>query len=198
VPEAIVRRGAVAAAARQRGISLGERRDLGKIDLRCDPGDRTAIAAIGRALDLILPTEAGATARSDAVAVLWLGPDQWLITCSASDVAPLQRALREALGSVHAALTDVTDGRVAFRLAGPNARDALAKGCPLDFHPRAFAVGSCAQSLFAKVAVLIHLLNDDRSGGPTFDVYVGRSFSPYLWAWLEDAGREYGVHVSVD
>ncbi len=31
--------------------------------------------------------------------------------------------------------------------------------------------------------------------GPIFDIYVVRSFAEYLWAWLEDAGREYGVRV---
>ncbi|MEJ2014153.1 MAG: sarcosine oxidase subunit gamma family protein [Limibacillus sp.] len=28
-----------------------------------------------------------------------------------------------------------------------------------------------------------------------YDIYVLRSFSDYLWRWLEDAGREYGVAV---
>ena len=71
----------------------------------------------------------------------------------------------------------------------------LAKGCPLDLHPRAFTPGSCAQSLLAKADVLIHLRADDPRHGPTFDLYVARSFAHYLWAWLEDAGREYGVQV---
>ena len=96
---------------------------------------------------------------------------------------------------MHAAIVDVSDGRVALRLAGPNARDVLAKGCPLDLHPRAFPSGSCAQSLLAKAAVLIHLLDDDPHRGPTFDLYVARSSAHYLFAWLEDAGCEYGVQV---
>jgi sarcosine oxidase subunit gamma len=101
--------------------------------------------------------------------------------------------LRAALADAHAAIMDVSDGRVAFRLAGPSARDVLAKGCPLDLHPRAFPPGSCAQSLLAKAAVLIHLLDDAPERGPNFDVYVARSFAHYSWTWLEDAGREYGV-----
>ena len=90
---------------------------------------------------------------------------------------------------MHAAITDVTDGRVAFRVAGPSARDVLAKGCPLDLHPRAFPPGRCAQSLLAKASVLIHLVDDGPERGPSFDVYVARSFADYLWTWLEDAGR---------
>ena len=110
-------------------------------------------------------------------------------------MAGLLASLREALAGVHAAITDVTDGRVAFRVAGPSARDVLAKGCPLDLHPRAFPPGRCAQSLLAKASVLIHLVDDDPERGPSFDVYVARSFAQYLWTWLEDAGREYGVLI---
>ena len=45
--------------------------------------------------------------------------------------------------------------------------------------------------------MLLHLLDDDAQRGPTFDLYVARSFAHYLWAWLEDAGREYGVQVGI-
>jgi len=183
------------ARLRPRGVRLGERQGLGKIDLRGDPQDRAFMTAVGRVLDLLLPSEPGTSASQERIAALWLGPDQWLLTGPASDLAPLLGPLREALADVHAAITEVTDGRVAFRLAGPSARDVLAKGCPLDLHPRAFPVGSCAQSLLAKAAVLIHLLDDDRERGPGFDVYVARSFAHYLWLWLEDAGREYGVQI---
>jgi sarcosine oxidase, subunit gamma len=183
------------ARLRPRGVRLAERQGLGKIDLRGDPQDRAFMAAVGRVLDLLLPGEPCTSARKEQIAALWLGPDQWLVTCPAEDVPALIDSLREALADIHAAITDVTDGRVAFRVAGPSARDVLARGCPLDLHPRAFAFGSCAQSLLAKAAVLIHLLEDDPERGPSFDVYVARSFAHYLWLWLEDAGREYGVQI---
>jgi sarcosine oxidase subunit gamma len=183
------------ARLRPRGIRLAERQGLGKIDLRGDPQDRSFMAAVGRVLDLLLPGEPGTSARKEQIAALWLGPDEWLVTCPALDVPPLIDSLREALADTHAAITDLTDGRVAFRVAGPSARYVLAKGTPLDLHRRAFPIGSCAQSLLARAAVLFHLLEDDPERGPSFDVYVSRSFARYLWEWLEDAGREYGVQI---
>jgi sarcosine oxidase subunit gamma len=176
-------------------VRLGEGQGLGKIDLRGDPHDRAFMAAVGRVLDLLLPSEPCTSAAKAQIAALWLGPDEWLVTCPAHDVPRLVGTLREALADVHAAITDVTDGRIALRVAGASARDVLAKGTPLDLHPRAFPPGSCAQSLLGKAAVLIHLLDDDLERGPSFDVYVGRSFAHYLWTWLEDAGREYGVQI---
>jgi sarcosine oxidase, subunit gamma len=176
-------------------MHLAERQDLGKVDVRGDPHDRAFMAAVGRVLDLLLPSEPGASAAKARIAALWLGPDQWLVTCPAGEVSGLVGSLREALAEVHAAITDVTDGRVAFGVAGPSARDVLAKGCPLDLHPRAFPPGSCAQSLLAKASVLIHLLDDDPERGPSFDIYVARSFAHYAWMWLEDAAHEYGVLI---
>jgi sarcosine oxidase subunit gamma len=178
-----------------RGVRLAERR-LGKIALRGDPADRAFMAAIGRVLDLLLPGEPKAAAGPDGLSVLWLGPDSWLLTCPPDQVASRIESLGAALDGLHAAITDLSDGRVALALSGPNARGLLAKGCPVDLHPSAFPVGSCAQTLLAKASVLIHLVADDPQGGPSFDLYVGRSFAPYLWAWLEDAGREYGVQVT--
>jgi sarcosine oxidase subunit gamma len=180
---------------RPRGVRLGERHDLGKIDLRGDAHDRAFMAAIGRVLDLLLPTEPCAAAAKGQIGALWLGPDEWLVTCPASEVPGLVGALRAALQGVHAAISDLTDGRVALRVAGPSARAVLAKGTPLDLHPRAFPPGRCAGTLLAKAAVLIHLVDDAPERGPSFDVYVGRSFADYLWTWLEDAGREYGVAI---
>jgi len=196
VPEAMLPQTALESARlRPRGVRLRERQGLGKIDLRGDPHDRAFMAAVGRVLDLLLPSEPCTSAGKEQIGALWLGPDEWLVTCPADEVARLQSSLRDALADVHAAITDVTDGRAAFRVAGPSARDVLAKGCPLDLHPRAFPPGSCAQSLLAKASVLIHLSEDDRERGPSFDVYVSRSFAHYLWMWLEDAGREYGVQI---
>lgn len=196
MPDTIAPKAALGAERlRPRGIRLSERSGLGKIDLRGDPGDRTFMTAVGRCLDMLLPGEANTMASKGDATALWLGPDEWLITCTRSDVPRLAASLREALDGVHAAVTDVSDGRVALRLSGPSVREVLAKGCPLDLHPRAFKAGSVAQSLLAKASVLIHLVEDEPQGGPTCDLYVGRSFAHYVFAWLEDAGREYGVQI---
>ena len=89
---------------------------------------------------------------------------------------------RRSSGSHHA-LTDVSDGLVTFTLAGPSARDVLAKGCPLDLHPRAFTPGSCARSLLAKADVLLHLHADEARRA--FDLHV----APLLRAVPLDLAR---------
>ena len=193
VPEPLAQRAAVETAL-PRGVRLAER-TLGKVELRGDPSDRSFMAAVGRTLDLLLPTEPNTTAGRGALTALWLGPDNWLLTCPPGEVAALIETSRKALADLHAAVVDVSEGRVALQLSGPSAREVLAKGCPLDLHPRVFAPGNCAQTLLAKTSLLLHLVNDDPGHGPTFDLYVARSYAQYAWAWLEDAGLEYGVQV---
>ncbi len=191
MPEMLVQRGALAGAPAARGIRIAEIRDLGKIDLRGDPSDRAFMSAAGRALDMLLPTEPCTSIRQGERNALWLGPDQWLITCPRREVADVMKGLDDALGAVHAAVTDVSAGRTIFRLSGANARDVLAKGCPLDLHDRVVKPGYVAGSVLAKITALFHLTDEN-----TIDLYVGRSFADYLWAWLENAGMEYGVTVA--
>jgi sarcosine oxidase subunit gamma len=185
------------------GVAMGERPYRGMVNLRLDPGNAEAMAAFEAAFGFALPVTPNTTAGEGDTIALWLGPDEWWLVVPGPDpeAGPeLAEKLRAALSGHFAAVTEVGESRTCIRIAGPRARDVLQKGCPLDFHSRAFAAGACAQSILAKAGVTLHLFADesaDQAGaeGPVFDIYVARSFAEYLWAWIEDAGREYGVTV---
>ena len=66
--------------------------------------------------------------------------------------------------------------------------DVLREGCSLDFHPRVFRPGLCAQTTVAKAGVLIYYVDQE----PTIDLIVRRSFAEYLALWLQDAALECG------
>jgi len=183
-------RGAVSAAPLPRGVRLSEIRDVGKIDLRGQPGDKAFMGAVGRTLDLLLPTERCQSAAQGDFGALWIGPNQWLITSPKADVAETASKLDDAIKGLHGSVTDISSGRAVFRLAGPDAQDVLAKGCPLDLHPRVVKPGYVAGSVLAKITVLVHLRKTD-----VIDLYLGRSFADYLWVWLEEAGRDCGLIV---
>ena len=86
------------------------------------------------------------------------------------------------------ALFDVSASRVAWVLSGPSATDVLAKGCPLDFHRRAFSVGACAQSVYGHVEVLVAM----RDETPTFTLMVERSFARDVDRALGAVAAQYG------
>lgn len=165
-----------------------ERPHLGKITLRGDAADQAFLDAVKGAVGVALPHMANTAAAAGGNTVLWLGPDEWLIVSPPGSQGAVEAALREALDGQHVSVVDTTDARTTIRLHGVHARDVLAKGCPLDLHPREFGPGRCAQSLIAKADVLIHQLDD----GPTYDIYVLCSFARYLWDWLVDAAKEFG------
>jgi sarcosine oxidase subunit gamma len=115
----------------------------------------------------------------DGRTVYWLSPNEWLIVCPHADEQSLADQLREGLHAQVASVVQISGGQTVFLLEGNSARELLAKGCPLDLHPRAFAIGHCAQSHVEKVPVLLRPI----AGG--IELVVRRSFADSLWQWLE-------------
>jgi len=171
------------------GVRMSEAPRRVLLELRGDPGNEDFMAAVEDATGLAPPTASPDSASKGERGALWLGPDRWLIVAPGEDDG-LADTLRQALADIHHAVTEISDSFAAIRLAGPTARDVLAKGCTLDLHPRAFAPGHVAQSTLAKAQVILHQPKDG-----VFEIFTRRSFAEYLWAWLEDAGLEYGVAV---
>ena len=95
----------------------------------------------------------------------------------------LADALRRAVGDGFATVVELGCGQTVIEIAGARAREVIAKGCPLDLHPRAFGPGNCAQSRLARTLVTLAQVDD----APTFELIVRRSFADYLWQWLVDA-----------
>jgi sarcosine oxidase subunit gamma len=168
------------------GVRLQERAFLGHINLRCDPTDAALTVAIERALECALPRKPNTFQLAPAgLKVLWLGPNEWLVVTPEGSEEMLATALRRAVADGFAGVVELGCGQTVIQIAGPRAREVIAKGCPLDLHPRVFGPGSCAQSRLARALVTIAQVD----GAPTFEVIVRRSFADYVWQWLTDACR---------
>lgn len=191
-PLGLAARARIAAGA---GIVLAEIPRRGQIALRGDGSKKAFRDAVARAIGIAPPERPNAVAGTADLALgpraLWLGPEEWLVATAPDVTAATLKGLTEALADHHAAVIDVSDARAVIHLSGPAARAVLAKGCSLDFHPRVFTPGQCAQSLLARAGVLIHQV----SAEPVYEIYVARSFAHYLWTWLEDAASEFGVAI---
>ncbi|MSP05154.1 MAG: sarcosine oxidase subunit gamma [Acetobacteraceae bacterium] len=144
-------------------------------------GGTTAIAATDAALGLALPR---AVCRSASVAgtdALWLGPDEWLLLTDQTIPPRLIAALR----IFPHALVDISHRQAAWRVAGPHAAALLNAGCPLDLHPRAFPEGACTRTLLGKAEIVLW-----RTTPESFHIEIGRSFIPYVMAFLHAAARD--------
>lgn len=172
-----------------------ERAITGKINLRGKSDDRAFAAAAARGLgDLFLPMEPTSSTARDDLAVLWLGPDEWMITCPQEKSESTLSALEEALSGVHHSAVEVSDNFTVFRVSGTGVRRALSKLGTLDFHPRGFRPGDVVQTPLGKADTILHLVEGD-DDAITVDVYVRRSFAAYVWMAMDNAAIEFGVAV---
>ena len=137
---------------------------------------------------LPLPLEPNRVASMRTVRVLWLGPDEWLVTAPEGAVPELPTRIARAVADQRAIIiTELSASRAIIEISGTRARELLQKGCGLDLHPRAFAPGHCAQTVFAKLPVLV----DQLSPAPAYRLYVRRSSARWLCDWLVDAAEEF-------
>jgi sarcosine oxidase subunit gamma len=121
------------------------------------------------------------TATGSAIRVLWLGPDEWLVVQNMT-AAPIS----EGRARDRVSIVDVSHGRAALRLRGPDVRDALAKGCAVDLDARAFPPARCAQTAIGRISVIL-----DHVEPGVFDVYCSRSYAGSFWHWITEACAEY-------
>ena len=171
-------------------FSIRERPFLTQITIR---GDATH-AGYEQVLGTPLPQEANTWTSGRDCSVLWLGPDEWLVTADDTRRKTLLADLGRALEGSHFQVVDVSASRAVMEIAGADARAILAKGCSLDLRGAAFSAPHCAQSLLARAQMLLQAL-DDR---PAFLLFVRNSFAHYVADWLLDAAAETGSSRGFD
>jgi methylglutamate dehydrogenase subunit D len=129
----------------------------------------------------------------DDVAFAWTGPAQWLAIGAGGKGDALVGRLRAELSGL-ASISDQTDGRVVIRLRGPEVRNLLARGLPIDLHPRAFAPGHAAVTMLGQVGLYIWQVD----ALPTYDLAVPTTYAAYVWRWIVAAAAPFGLSVVSD
>jgi sarcosine oxidase subunit gamma len=121
-------------------------------------------------------------ARGNGYDVLWLGPDEWLVRSQQQQAAMAESKLVQALAGQFASAVDIGSGYTLLEVSGEKVRDVLARGCPLDLHPRVFTPGQCAQSHYFKASIVLIPVSED-----AFELVVRRSFADYFCRIMLDA-----------
>ena len=174
-----------AATAEGLSVSLREIPDRGMIDLRGLASDRKFMAAAKEVLGVDLPKQPRTSVAWGDIKVLWLSIDQWLILCPRAKAVELVARLRQALGSIHSLVVDVSDMRAVIRMEGEGCREIIMKGTSLDLLSPEYAPGLVRRMRFAEIAALLNVVEDD-----VFDIYVFRSYAHYAWDFLRAAARD--------
>jgi methylglutamate dehydrogenase subunit D len=153
---------------------------------RIADGSNYAAKAFGLALPMTpRRVEAG------NIGFVWAGPGQWLAMTEQIAGHVFESQLRRDFAGL-ASVINQSDSRSVIRIGGTKARDALAKGIPLDLDPRVFATGDTALTMAGHINVHLWQIDD----APTYEFAVFRSFAAAFYTWLLEASAEFGVAVT--
>ena len=161
---------AAVGASTHGGVTIEEIVGLRQIDLRLAPD-------LADRLPFEVPLEPNTFLVADAVESLWLGPDEWLLVCPV-DLGPAAvERVEESLAGAHHSTVDVSANRAILDIGGDGRRELLEAGCGVDLHPREWCEGRCAQTLLARVPVILQ----ERTNATR--VFVRPSFAAYFVDW---------------
>ena len=165
-------------------IELAEAGPRGMIVLRGDLALPALAAAVKQAVGAQVPAQRQVS-RGEKGAVAWMSPDELLLFVDYSATAAIVASLEEALAGEFVTIADVSDARAVFTLKGVEARDVLAKLCPVDFAE--LPVGGIRRSRAGQVAAAIW-----RDGEHEFTLICFRSVARYMWEALSLMARPGG------
>jgi len=181
--------GRIGASAGAAGLLIEQRIDLSFASVIAKRGKRDQlISAVETAYGVALPKGPRRVTRGPFT-FAGIGPDQWIASAEGPEAPNFAARVRARIG-LFAAVSDQTDARLVLRLSGPKVRDVLAKGVPLDLHPKAFKPGDVAATLVAYIGVQLDRLDD-----ATFQLTAPRSMAGSFWSWLSASAAEFGYDV---
>jgi sarcosine oxidase subunit gamma len=173
------------------GVVLREIALLGHLNLRGNAQDPEFVAGVAKSLGLALPLSPCSSSESDDTTIMWLSPDEWLIIVAGGKEAQTEENLRANL-SGHFAVSDVSGGQTILELSGQDCIKVLQKSTGYDLHLDSFPIGKVVGTAFAKSSA--HIL---RTGELSFQLVIRRSFADYIWLWLQQSSKEYGLRIAL-
>jgi sarcosine oxidase subunit gamma len=171
------------------GIVIEERTDFAFASVTAKREKHFAlINAVNTAFGIVLPDGPRRTSRA-YVTFAGVGPDQWIASAGGAEAAGFAARVRARIGPF-AAVSDQSDARAVLRVTGHNVRNVLAKGMPVDLHPKAFKPGDVACTVVGYINTQIDLLDE-----ATWQLAVPRSMAGSFWSWLTASAAEFGYEV---
>ena len=167
------------------GINIQELPFINKINIRINNNDNEDIVKCGKLINAILPVKPNTYVKNDNVKVIWLGPNEWLITSNQN----FYKNLKKEIGDIHASVTDVSENRTVIRISGEQIFKLLSKFLVLDLEKNLPNESACAQTLFVKVPVLL-VRNNNEKQIPEIDIFTNRSHANYIYNLIVD-GSQY-------
>jgi len=116
--------------------------------------------------------------------ILWTAPSTWLVISRKENIV---EKIKEKCKSDNFAITDISHSRAIIQIKGPQAKDILKKGCPLNFNE--FENNNCAGTVFHGINIVVDFVAHNPD---TFNLLTLRSFGESFYHHITDAALEFG------
>jgi len=173
------------------GVILREAKFLGHLNLRGDANNPDFLNGVQSVLDLDLPLAPCSSAQNSETTIMWLSPDEWLIIVAGGTEAAVEEKLRQSLRG-HFAVSDISGAQTMLEISGKNCLQLLQKSIGYDLHLDSFPINKVIGTALAKSSAHIR-----RTGEHDFQLIIRRSFADYIWLWLQQSSKEYGLSVTL-
>jgi len=173
------------------GVILREAKLLGHLNLRGDANNPDFLKGVKNALDLDLPLAPCSSAQNAETTIMWLSPDEWLIIIEGGTEAAIEDKLRQSLTG-HFAVSDISGAQTMLEISGKDCLQLLQKSIGYDLHLDSFPINKVIGTALAKSSAHIR-----RTGEYNFQLIIRRSFADYIWLWLQQSSKEYGLSVTL-
>ena len=146
------------------------------------------ITAIGKNLNMVLPTKANTSTSAEKLTAFWLSPDEWMLISNetVSEKSNTYQVEDELIKNISkaklGAVTDVSDQFVMINIKGSKVFDLFATGSPFNFNEFKDKKGSVIQTILSHIDVIIYHTEKNN-----VNLFVRRSFSQHLYSWLNDS-----------
>jgi len=116
--------------------------------------------------------------------ILWSAPSTWLVISRRENIVEI---IKEKCNNDNFAITDISHSRAIIQIKGPQAKDILKKGSPLNFNE--FEKNNCAGTVFHGINIVVDFVG---SNPDTFNLLTLRSFGESFYHHITDAALEFG------
>ena len=177
---------------RHSNITFQELPFFEKINLRGDPNNDFILKnskILGSVLPVAPNTYTHTYTKDKKLKVIWLGPNEWLIVIEyQSEKNDIFSKLQSSNNDKETSVTDVSENRTIIRISGEKLFILLSKFLTLDLDKNLSDQLCCAQTLFAKVPILL-VSNNPYEEIPKIDLFINRSHANYIYNLLVDGTK---------